>query len=183
MVCLRSRVHSLHCEALCAEPLVLPSLPDQCILHDMIVLSWRPGNWETQSRWCLHGRSQRSGGRSAALHACRLTREHGTRRVLALPDVLGGGGGGGCHTEHLCPASSALVAPGWNGACLIARQPSVLKSCGFQVFLHTSGFMFHGDIFHHISPYFTIFTGVFNDSGCFRRFQSDKPKLAVAFSC
>lgn len=66
MVCLRSRVHWLHCEALCAEPLVLPSLPDQCFLHGMILLSWRPKNWKIKKRRCLHGRSERERERSTA---------------------------------------------------------------------------------------------------------------------
>lgn len=66
VACLRSRLHWLHCEALCAEPLVLPSLPDQYFLHGMILLSWRPKNWKIKKRRCLHGRSERERERSTA---------------------------------------------------------------------------------------------------------------------
>lgn len=50
--------------------------PDQCFLHGMILLSWRPKNWKIKKRRCLHGRSERDRGRSAArmcVCACVLT--------------------------------------------------------------------------------------------------------------
>lgn len=67
VVCLRSRLHWLHCEALCAEPLVLPSLPDQCFLHGMILLSWRPRNWKIKKNdVCMEGVREKE--RGAPLH-------------------------------------------------------------------------------------------------------------------
>lgn len=77
VVCLRSRLHWLHCEALCAEPLVLPSLPDQCFLHGMILLSWRPRNWKIKKRRCLHGRSERE----------RKRKEHRLHDVCLVTDT------------------------------------------------------------------------------------------------
>lgn len=100
------------------------------------------------------------------MHACRLTREHGTRRVLALPDVLGGRGGGGAlsHGASLsrvfCPRCAGLE---WS---MPDRTSTFcLQFMWFAGFLHTSGFIFHGDILHHISPYSPVFLMIVASGG------------------
>lgn len=83
-----SRVPWLHCEALCAEPLVLPSLPDQCFLHGMILLSWRPKNWKIKKRQCLHGRSERERERSTACMGVDWQTDTGAWRNVCSPLMI-----------------------------------------------------------------------------------------------
>lgn len=70
------------------KPLVLPSLPDQCFLHGMILLSWRPKNWKIKKRGdvCMEGAREREKEKGAPL-ACLLTDgltpEHGAVCVQA----------------------------------------------------------------------------------------------------